>query len=165
MRVLLWPKCMHSICVSMSDGDTAIWHHKQTHTLGTTKQEQSKKSGERKFLGSRRAALDVFWSVEEPVNDAVDHAHSVSHVSGGGGIRSACVRTHKLGTGRQEQIKKSGGKKTPQEQQSCPRHLSDTHTHTHTHTNYARRSNTTTPNATGHCTGPLQILIKPQNME
>ena len=38
-------------------------------------------------------------------------------------------------------------------------------THTHTHTHYKRRSTTTTLKATGHCTGPLQILVRPQHME
>ena len=34
------------------------------------------------------------------------------------------THTHTLRTARQEQSKKSGGKKTPQEQQRCPRRLS-----------------------------------------
>ena len=42
---------------------------------------------------------------------------------------------------------------------------SHTHTHTQAHTHYARRSNTTTLKATRHCTGSLQILVRPQNME
>ena len=42
----------------------------------------------------------------------------------GRGIRGGHTHTHTLRTARQEQSKKSGPKKTPQEQQSCPRRLS-----------------------------------------
>ena len=42
--------------------------HTHTHMLGTAKQEQSKKSGERKLLRSPRAALDSFRSVDRNSN-------------------------------------------------------------------------------------------------
>ena len=42
--------------------------HTHTHTLGTAKQEQSKKGGERKLLRSRRAPLDMFRSVDRDGN-------------------------------------------------------------------------------------------------
>ena len=94
--------------------------------------------------GAHKHEHTVTCVTESPHARAHTHTRTHTHTR-------ACTHKHTLGTARQERSKKSGGKKTPQEQQSCPRRThththtdTDTHTHTHTHTRTQTQTHTHT---------------------